>query len=250
VGFVAFMVELKYMATTVYKNKFINLIDGTEIEIMPLKIKYLRELMEAFSNIANADNDDKTIEVLVECTRIAMKQFFPKLSKSSEDVEDNFIMPQMYEILDFGAGIKINKNEESDEPEEPQKAEGLKAPTWDELDLAKLEAEVFLLGIWKDYHELEISLSMPELLATLESKRELDYSEKKFLAAIQGVDLEENSDKGQKEWEDMKARVFSGGATSDSNDILALQGANAQKFGFGIGMGLDYDDDRDPSVML
>ena len=249
-GFVAFMVELKYMATTVYKNKFINLIDGTEIEIMPLKIKYLRELMDAFSDIANADNDDKTIEVLVECTRIAMKQFFPKLSKSSEDVEDNFIMPQMYEILDFGAGIKINKGEESDEPDEPKKADELKAPTWDELDLAKLEAEVFLLGIWKDYHELEISLSMPELLATLESKRELDYSEKKFLAAIQGVDLEENSDKGQKEWEDMKARVFSGGATSDSNDILALQGANAQKFGFGIGMGLDYDDDRDPSVML
>ena len=249
-GFVAFMVELKYMATTVYKNKFINLIDGTEIEIMPLKIKYLRELMDAFSDIANADNDDKTIEVLVECTRIAMKQYCPKLSKSSEDVEDNFIMPQMYEILDFGAGIKINKGEESDEPDEPKKADELKAPTWDELDLAKLEAEVFLLGIWKDYHELEISLSMPELLATLESKRELDYSEKKFLAAIQGVDLEENSDKGQKEWEDMKARVFSGGTTSDSNDILALQGANAQKFGFGIGMGLDYDDDRDPSVML
>jgi hypothetical protein len=244
------MVELKYMATTVYKNKFINLIDGTEIEIMPLKIKYLRELMDAFSDIANADNDDRTIEVLVECTRIAMKQYHPELSRTTEDIEDNFIMSQMYEILDFGAGIKINKSEESDEENSPKNTDEVKAPTWNELDLAKLEAEVFLLGIWKDYHELEISLSMPELLATLESKRELDYSEKKFLAAIQGVDLDENSDKGQKEWENMKARVFSGGATSDSNDILALQGANAQKFGFGIGMGLDYDDDRDPSVML
>jgi hypothetical protein len=39
----------------------------------------------------------------------------------------------------------------------------------------------------------------------------------------------------------MKARVFSGGATTDSNDILALQGHNAQKAGFGIGMGLDYE---------
>jgi hypothetical protein len=48
----------------------------------------------------------------------------------------------------------------------------------------------------------------------------------------------------------MKARVFSGGATSDSNDVLALQGVNAEKAGFGIGFGLDYEDARDPSAML
>ena len=92
---------------------------------------------------------------------------------------------------------------------------------------------------------------MPELVATLASIRDLDYQEKKFLAAIQGVDLdgETNKDKGQKEWEDMKARVFSGGKATDSNDVLALQGVNAQKAGFGIGMGLDYGDERDPSLM-
>jgi hypothetical protein len=56
------------------------------------------------------------------------------------------------------------------------------------------------------------------------------------------LDGETNKDKGQKEWEDMKARVFSGGQTSDSNDVLSLQGVNAQKAGFGIGMGLDYED--------
>jgi hypothetical protein len=84
---------------------------------------------------------------------------------------------------------------------------------------------------------------MPELVTTIGSIRELDYQEKKFLAAIQGVDLdgETNKDKGQKEWEDMKARVFSGGQTGDSNDVLSLQGVNAQKAGFGIGMGLDYE---------
>ena len=92
---------------------------------------------------------------------------------------------------------------------------------------------------------------MPELLTTLESKRELDYEERKFLAAIQGVDLDKatGASRGQKEWEDMKARVFSKGKAQDSNDILALQGENAKKVGFGIGMGLDYDDMRDPSVM-
>jgi hypothetical protein len=85
---------------------------------------------------------------------------------------------------------------------------------------------------------------MPELIATLEVSRELDYTEKKFLAAMQGVDLDKNSgsSRGQKEWEDMKARVFSGGKTGDSNDIISLQGINAQKAGFGIGNGLDYED--------
>jgi hypothetical protein len=64
------------------------------------------------------------------------------------------------------------------------------AQTGQSLDLAKIESEVFLLGIWKDYRELEESLSMPELIATLSSRRDLDYQEKKFLAAIQGVDLD------------------------------------------------------------
>lgn len=234
------------MATTVYSNKTIRLIDGTELEAMPLKIKYLREFMDAFQVVHKAKNDDEAIELLTECVRIAMKQYYPSISKNTKDVEDNIDLPGIYEIMDIAAGIKIKKN--SEEPVKTQATES--GTTWDTLDLAKLESEVFLLGIWKDYHELEISLSMPELLATLSSKRELDYEEKKFLAAIQGVDLDGEQGKGQKEWEDMKARVFSKGATSDSDDVLALQGVNAQKAGFGIGLGLDYEDSRDPSVML
>jgi len=227
------------MATTIYKSETAYLFDGTELEIIPLKIKYLREFMIAFGNIKNTKNDDQAIEVLVECVRVCMKQYCPKISGTVKDIEDNVDMPTIYKVLDAAAGIKINKKSE-----EPVKDQAIgSGQTWETLDLAKLEAEVFLLGIWKDYQELEISLSMPELMATLEVIRELDYTEKKFLAAIQGVDLdkESNKDKGQKEWEDMKARVFSKGQTSDSNDVLSLQGVNAQKAGFGIGMGLDYE---------
>ena len=63
---------------------------------------------------------------------------------------------------------------------------------------------------------------------------------------MQGVDLDNatNPDRGQKEWEDLKARVFSRGKATDSKDILALQGQNAVSAGFGIGMGLDYEDLR------
>jgi hypothetical protein len=99
-----------------------------------------------------------------------------------------------------------------------------------------------MLGIWKDYEELESSLSLQELTAIIEQKREADYQDKKFLAALQGVDLDEqNGKKEQDPWEAMKARVFSGGQTSDSNDVLALQGHNAAKAGFGIGAGLSYE---------
>ena len=227
------------MATAVYQSKIIKLINGTELEIIPLKIKYLRQFMEAFEDVKKSKNDDQAIEFLVECVRISMKQFYPEISKNVSDVEDNLDMPTIYKILDISAGIKIN--EKSEEPVKTQATDS--GSSWFDLDLAKIEAEVFLLGIWKDYNELEESLSMPELVATLEISRDLQYQEKKFLAAIQGVDLDNNSEsgKGQKEWEDMKARVFSGGATTDSNDILALQGHNAQKAGFGIGMGLDYE---------
>jgi len=84
---------------------------------------------------------------------------------------------------------------------------------------------------------------MPELTALLIAKREKEYDEKRFLAAMQGVDLdkENGASSGQKEWEDMKARVFSKGGTKDSNDVVSLQGFSADKVGFGIGQGLEYE---------
>ena len=108
------------------------------------------------------------------------------------------------------------------------------------MDLPKLEAEVFMTGIWKNFEELEESISMPELILLLSTKRDLEYDNKKFNAALQGVDLDKQSTKSNA-WEDLKARVFSKGQAKDSNDILALQGINAQQAGFGIGMGIDYE---------
>ena len=228
------------MATTIYNTQIIQLFDGTELEIVPLKIKYLREFMVAFDDIKSTKDDDTAMQVLVECTRICMKQYYPEISGSVEEIEDNVDMPTVYQILDVAAGMKINSTSEEPVKDQAEKS----GETWETLDLAKLESEVFLLGIWKDYQELEKSMSMPELLATLEVSRELDYSEKKFMAAIQGVDLEAQSqpEKGQQEWENMKARVFSRGQTNDANDVLSLQGPKAKSLGFGIGNGLDYED--------
>jgi hypothetical protein len=237
------------MATQIYKTKNIFLFDGTEIETMPLKIKYLREFMDVFNSIKTTSTDDEAMTVLLECTRIAMKQYYPKISGSIEQLEDNIDLPTVHEVLDIAGNIKIAEESKDDLKTQAQK--GDPGPSWEDFDLAKIESEVFLLGIWKDYNELEESLSLAEIMAILSSKRELDYQEKKFFAAIQGVDLESDSseDRGQKEWENLKARVFSGGATSDSNDVLSLQGQNAKKAGFGINMGLYYEDLRDPNLM-
>jgi hypothetical protein len=89
---------------------------------------------------------------------------------------------------------------------------------------------------------------MQELAAILSAKREKEYEERKFFAALKGVDLDKESGAtdGQKAWEDMKARVFSQGTTKDSSDVVSLQGINADKAGFGIGQGLDYVVVKDP----
>jgi hypothetical protein len=224
------------MPTQIYETGNVNLIDGTEIFISPLKIKYLREFMDVFENLKNVSGDQEAISLLSECARIAMKQYCPSISKTIEDLEDNLDLPTIYRVLDLAAGIKVNPEKEEPIKEQAQESES----SWDKLDLAELESEVFLLGIWKDYDELESSLSMPELSLTLTAKREQEYNDKKFHAAMQGVDLDKSKGSSNA-WEEMKARVFSGGGTKDPNDVVSLQGANAQRAGFGIGMGLSYE---------
>jgi len=231
------------MATRVYEFGNINLVDGTEIEASPLKIKYLREFMDVFDLIQLTKNDDQAIAVLTECAVVCMKQFYPTI-KTREELEDQMDLPNVYKLLDICAGIKIKDSKNNIEKQ--AKGESEDKNSWKDLDLASLEAEVFLVGAWENFEALEISMTMSELLAVIERGRELDYQEKKFLAAIQGVDLDKESGQSNKNaWEEMKARVFSGGTTDNPNDIASFQGVKAQQNGFGIGMGLGYEDLRD-----
>ena len=81
---------------------------------------------------------------------------------------------------------------------------------------------------------------MPELVASLEAKREQDHTNRKFSAALQGVDIDKNKVSGD-EWERLKAKVYSKGQTTNPKDIVALQGQAAKRAGFGIGNGFDYE---------
>ncbi len=231
------------MPTQIYKTTTVQTVYGENVYITPLKIKYMKQFMEQFDQIKNSTNDVESIEVLTQCCLVAMQQYCPKI-KTIEDLEDTFDMDSIYAIINYGAGIKLNKPNE-DVVEEAPKAKSEGGNTWDSLDLVKLESEAFLLGIWKDYEELEMSLCMEELTAILEAKREADYQDKKFLAAIQGVDLDAQSGNSEKNpWEEMKARVaakVSGIENKGANDITSYVGTKAQKSGFGIGMGLSYE---------
>jgi hypothetical protein len=222
------------MATTIYESGNVTLLDNKEIYMTPLKIRYLREFMDLFDDIKNAKNDNEALTVLTNCTLVAMKQYYPEI-KTVEQLEDIVNVPMIYRIIKIAANIDI-KNKDENVKEQAEES----GSTWDTLDLARLEAEVFLLGIWKDYAELELSMSMPELMETLKIKRETDYNDKKFMAAMKGINLDEQTGK-QDEWQKLKAKVFSRGATNNPDDILSLQGANASKAGFGIGLGLEYE---------
>jgi hypothetical protein len=196
--------------------------------------------MDAFENVTSSKSEMETLEEISKCAAICMLQYAPDLA-TVEAVEDSFDLKTIYKILDIAAGIKLDAD--SKDSVDKQIADPEKSPSWENMDLASIESEVFLCGIWKDFHELETSMSLPELVAIINSKRDLDYADKKFFAAIQGVDLDKQS--GKKEevdpWQAMKARVFSGGRTSNPNDVLALSGRTAQQKGFGIGNGLSYE---------
>lgn len=99
---------------------------------------------------------------------------------------------------------------------------------------------------------------MPELVALLNVSRDRMHEERKFAAALQGVDLDKETAKhtgssnpsqpSGDAWENMKARANSKGLTNDGNDILSLSGTEAGRQGFGIGMGLDFENAVDPAI--
>ena len=90
---------------------------------------------------------------------------------------------------------------------------------------------------------------MPELSAILKSSRDKEHENRKFIAAVQGIDLDASTGVQEDPWEKLKAKVASGGKATDSKDILGLQGTNAAQAGFGIGFGLEMEEiDADGNV--
>lgn len=98
------------MTTTVSEAKKIQLIDGTEIEIRPLKISLLKPFMAKFEKIAEVATDNtKSMDVLMECVQIAMKQYEPELAGDRKKLEDILDLPTVYKIVEEASGVKLSE---------------------------------------------------------------------------------------------------------------------------------------------
>ena len=80
---------------------------------------------------------------------------------------------------------------------------------------------------------------MPEMVQTFKSMQKTESEKRKFLASIQGVDLDESSNNEEgSSFEDVKRRAL--GINASANDVVSLQGSFASEAGFGIDAGLGY----------
>lgn len=86
----------------------ISLFDGTKITARPLKISFLREFMKKFEEIVAVEEDnDKSLEILVDCVQIALKQYSPSLAEDRQSLEDNLDLPSVYKIIEAASGVKL-----------------------------------------------------------------------------------------------------------------------------------------------
>ncbi len=86
---------------------------------------------------------------------------------------------------------------------------------------------------------MEDNLSMPELIQTFKSMQKSESEKRKFLAAIQGVELDDAEEQEEsKSFEDVRRKAL--GITASASDVVSLQGQFASEAGFGIGAGLGY----------
>ena len=98
------------MATTTLEVVKVELDNGMKIECKPLKIRNLRKFMDKIGELKDvADDNDKSVDILLECSQIALSQY-TKEGFSLEELE----LPTMYRIIEGASGIVLD--EESDSP--------------------------------------------------------------------------------------------------------------------------------------
>lgn len=96
------------MATTVKEEKTVILIDGTKVSVRPLKISLLRPFMKKFEGVAAvAEDNEKSMNILMECIQIAMKQYKPELAEDLAALEDNMDLPTVYKIIEEASGVNL-----------------------------------------------------------------------------------------------------------------------------------------------
>jgi hypothetical protein len=97
------------MATSVYEEVTLELMDGSTIKMRPLKISLLRDFMKKFDTIVEvASSNVDSMDILVECAMIAMKQYRPELAEDRDKFEDVADIKMVYKIIESASGIKLD----------------------------------------------------------------------------------------------------------------------------------------------
>lgn len=120
------------MATQVYETVEVTLLDGTDLEMSPLKISLLRKFMATFdrvSKMALAEDDeavkkpaakkaaaeeevrsanDQYLDILMDCALIALEQYAPGKYTDRDALEDAANLTLIYRIIEAASGIQLD----------------------------------------------------------------------------------------------------------------------------------------------
>jgi hypothetical protein len=65
--------------------------------------------MEKFEKISEvADDNTKSMDLLLECVLIALKQYKPELAEKPEALDEILDLPTVYKIVEEASGIKLS----------------------------------------------------------------------------------------------------------------------------------------------
>jgi hypothetical protein len=65
--------------------------------------------MKKFEGIAAvAEDNDKSMSILMECVQIAMQQYKPDLAEDLKSLEENLDLPTVYKIVEAASGTNLS----------------------------------------------------------------------------------------------------------------------------------------------
>lgn len=96
------------MATATHEPKKVKLLDGTEIEVRPLKISLLKPFTKKFQELTVvAEDNEKSMDILIDCVMIAFEQFAPEYASDRKKIEENIDLPTVYIIIEAASGVQL-----------------------------------------------------------------------------------------------------------------------------------------------
>jgi hypothetical protein len=63
---------------------------------------------QGLDNIEVASDNDKSMDLLIDCVQIAMQQYNADLSADRKKLEDVVDLPTVYKIIEIASGVKLN----------------------------------------------------------------------------------------------------------------------------------------------